>query len=183
MKLGKEHRNGIIICLLEVLLGVLLLIDPVVFTAGILIVMGALLVGTAVVFAVRYFKTAPQEAAQSQLLLKALLLLTGGGFCILWNQWFVENFSAMTIFYGVLILLAGLGKLQWAADTLRLHNQWLLPGISAAVSVICAVIVLCSPFATTDALLIFTGICLVVAGIFDVVALLLHNRAAVTAAK
>lgn len=176
MKNAKENVNGIVMCLFEIIVGVLLLISPVGFTTGIITGVGIILLLMGLGCIVKYFKLTPWDAAESQLLLKGLLGLLTGGFCVFKSQWFVVTFPLFTMVYGVVILITGLGKVQWTVDAFRLKKKkWFLPAISAVFSIICSIVILSNPFTSTAVLWMFTGISLVVEAVFDVITLLLGN--------
>ena len=65
MKFLKNHFAGIGMFLLEILVGVLLLINPVGFTSGIIIGAGLVLLLVGIVCIIKYFRAEPQEAAKS----------------------------------------------------------------------------------------------------------------------
>ena len=177
MKTIKQFLGGIILCLCEVAIGILLLVNPVGFTAGIITVCGIALILCGIGSIIGYFRKDAEEAAASQSLMKGLVLLLAGGFCALKTEWIIATFPLMTLVYGVVILISGMGKVQWTADMLRAKNKkWFFAAISAAVSVICAVVILRSPFTSTAALWIFTGVSLICEAILDMVTFLLSGR-------
>lgn len=72
------------------------------------------------------------------------------------------------------MLVAGVSKIQTMVDMLRLHNnKWFWAGINAFVSIICAIVILWSPFTTTAVLWIFVGVSLIVEAVLDIVILFL----------
>ena len=176
MKAIKKHLKGILFCLFELAVGILLLIDPLGFTTGIVIAAGVALLVLALVLIIKYCRTEMKVAAQGQYLLKGLLALAAGAFCTIKPQWFVVTFPAFTVLYGVTVLTAGLVKVQFAVDMLRAKNdRWFFGLIGAVVSVICAVVILNNPFATTAVLWMFTGISLIVEAVVDGAMLVLSN--------
>ncbi len=172
MKTLKRNPNGVMLCLFEVLVGILLLINPVGFTSGIIITAGIVLMVIGLISIIKYFRMDAKEAAIGQLLTKGLISLLGGAFCALRSQWFIVTFPVLTIVYGAAILVAGLGKVQLTVDMLRQkHKKWFLAAISAVISIVSAVVILGSPFTSTVVLWMFTGITLIIEAILDVVAL------------
>lgn len=170
MKAIKQFIGGILLCLVEVVVGILLLINPIRFTTGIIMACGSVLVLWGLWETVRYFRTAPAAAAAGQGLMKGLILLVFGGFCVLKSEWFLAAFPLMTFVYGIFILLSGFGKVQWAVDMLRAKNsKWFWAAISAALSIICSVVILSSPFSSTAVLWIFTGVSLICDAFLDIV--------------
>lgn len=123
MNIIKENISGIIMCLFELLAGILLLINPVGFTSGIIITLGIVILIIGLLNIISYFHTQPEEAAIQQTLSKGLIASTAGLFCILQSNWFIATFSLLTILYGVIILLTGFLKVQWAIDMLRLKKE------------------------------------------------------------
>lgn len=177
MKALKENGNVIILCIIEVVVGILLLVNPLSFTNSVIIVAGVALIVSGLLNVIRYFRSTSEEAAEGQLLMRGLVLLLAGGFCTWYPQWFILTFPVITILYGVAILLAGLGKVQMAMDMLRAKNtKWWWGAISAAVSIICAIVIIKNPFSSTVAIWWFAGISLIAEGIFDVITLILSNK-------
>ena len=173
MRAIQKNGGSILMCVLEILVGVLLLLDPTGFTSAIIIAAGAALILYGVICIVRYFRADAAEGALRQSLFKGLLLLLGGLFCVLRSRWFVDTFPLLTILYGIGLLISGVGKIQWMADMIRFgRKRWYLPAISAALSLIFAAIILCSP----TALWSFLGIVLIVEAVFDIVAIALGGK-------
>ena len=177
MKALKQNGNTIIMFLIEVVVGILLLVDPLNFTSGIIIIAGIALMVCGLVSVIQYFRCEPQEAAVGQLLAKGLIFLLAGAFCTFNSQWFIVTFPIIAVLYGIGILLMGVGKLQTAVDLLRFKNKkWWWCAISAAVSVICGIVIVMNPFTTTVVLWQFTGISLLVEAIFDIVTLFVSRK-------
>ena len=171
MKGIKENRNGIVISLFEIFVGILLLVNPVGFTSGIVIGGGIVLCVGGLFCIFKYFATNIAEAALSENLAKGLLALVGGLFCIFKSEWFAIAFPVLTILYGIFMVVSGIGKVQWAVDLLRLKKKWILPAVSAVLSLVFGFVILQSPFETAEVLWIFTGVTMIVEAIFDVVSL------------
>lgn len=177
MKFLKNHFAGIGMFLLEIVVGILLLINPVGFTSGIIIGAGLVLILLSIVCVIKYFRAEPEEAAKSQNLMKALIALLAGLFCALRSEWFVATFPVITLIYGVVILITGLGKVQWTVDILRQKKpKWFLGALSALASITCGLVIITAPFRTTAVLWMFTGIGLIVDACFDIVALIFTNK-------
>lgn len=176
MKKMKESYKGIVLSLFELIVGILLLVNPVGFTSGIIMTVGVVLMVMGLISTIKYFKASVEEAAKGQLLFKGLLALLVGVFCVLRDDWFVTVFPAITILYGIGTLVSGVAKTQFAMDRLRMKDKkWYWAGISALVSIVCGGIILASPFATTAVLWVFTGVSLIVEAILDVLAMVMEK--------
>ena len=97
--------GSIITCILEIVVGVLLLINPVGFTSGIIMGAGVLLCLGGAGSIVRYFMVKPEVAAQKQLLFKGVLAMMTGAVCITKYDWFLTAFPLLTVLYAVAMLV------------------------------------------------------------------------------
>lgn len=173
----KRSLSGVAMSLVELIIGILLLVNPVGFTSGIIVAFGIVLMIMGIGSMVKYFHTEPEEAAVSQSLVKGLIELLAGAFCAFNSHWFIVTFPVLTLVYGVVILITGLTKLQWMVDIIRMkRRRWFLAAISAAISIICGIVVITSPFSTTAILWMFIGISLIVEAVFDMIGSVFGNR-------
>lgn len=174
MSVVKKNLKEIIFCVAELIVGILLLINPISFTSGILVLLGVCTLSTGILFGYKYFRMNAELAKRGNMLTWAILLIMMGLFCILRTDWFIATFPILTVLYGVIMLVAGVSKIQTMVDMLRLHNnKWFWAGINAVVSIICAVVILWSPFASTAVLWIFAGVSLIVEAVLDIVTIFL----------
>lgn len=176
MQLIRNNVKEIIFFVVELVMGILLLINPIGFTTGIIFVGGVGIVSMGIVCVYKYFRQDPVEAKKGQLFTMGLILLLAGLFCMLRNDWFITTFPILTVIYGIIMLLTGISKIQLMVDMLRLKSKkWVFAGINALVSVTCAIIILSSPFASTVVLWIFAGVSLIVEAVLDMVTMFLGN--------
>ena len=105
----KRNLSSMAMSLAEAIIGVLLLINPIAFTSGIIIAFGVVLMITGIHKTIRYFRTEPEEAAVSQTFVKGLLALLAGAFCAFHSHWFLGNpFSTTAVlwmFIGITLIL------------------------------------------------------------------------------
>ena len=173
----KRNLGSVVMSLAEIIIGILLLVNPAAFTSGIIVVFGIVLIITGIVTTIKYFRTEPEEAAVSQTLVKGLLALLAGAFCAFHSHWFIATFPVLTLVYGVVILVTGITKLQWTVDIIRMkRSKWFWMAISAAISILCGITVIASPFSTTAFLWMFIGITLIVDAVFDMIGGIFGNR-------
>ncbi|MBQ4040469.1 MAG: DUF308 domain-containing protein [Oscillospiraceae bacterium] len=173
----KRNLNNMAMSLVEVIVGILLLVNPVDFTSGIIVAFGAVMMIAGIFSIIKYFRTEPEAAAISQTLVKGVTMLLLGAFCAFKAHWFIATFPVLTLVYGVVILLVGITKLQWTVDIIRTkRSKWGLAAISAVISILCGIIIITSPFGSTAVLWMFTGISLIVEAVFDVIGSIFSNR-------
>lgn len=168
MKIKSLKISTLFLSLCELMVGILLVINPLEFTSIILVALGVLSLFFGIVNIIRYFKEAPEEASWGQNLTRGLLGVTAGLFFIFQGGWFVEAFPLLTELYGVLILITGTAKVQWAVDLLRMKiKNWFLAACSAVLTLVCVLVIFWNPFG--DGLWMFIAITLIVQAVFDFV--------------
>ena len=87
------------------------------------------------------------------------------------SHWFIAAFPLLTVLYGIGTLVTGIAKVQWMTNRIRLKaKRWFLMGLSAALTIVCAVIILYNPFSSTAVLWTFIAITLIVEAVVDVIA-------------
>lgn len=170
MKAFKQFFGGLLFCLVEAAIGILLLINPVDFTGGIIIAGGVIALLAGIISVIRYFRTHAEEAAAGKSLSVGLALILAGGFCVLNPYWFISAFPVIAVLYGIAVLLGGIGKIQWAVDMLRARKgKWIFAAIGAVISVVCGIVILSNPFTTTAVLWMFTGISMICEAVVDLI--------------
>ncbi len=175
-KVDKGMGNSLT-CIAEIIIGILLLINPVGFTAGIIMTLGIILAVMGISNIVGYFRAAAEEAAQGSGLVKGLLLVGGAFVCLFKTQWLIAAFPLITVFYGVIILITGISKLQWAIDLLRIKQKyWYVALIGALLSIIFAAVILMDPFASTGVLWTFIAVSLIVEAIMDILTFIFGKK-------
>lgn len=178
MKAFRQCVTDFILCIAELIAGILLLLDPIQFTSMVIIGAGVVLIVLGLIEVINYFRTDVQVASLGQMLTKGLVAILAGVFCAVQWEWFLATFPVLTIVYGTLMLLAGISKIQLAVDMVRLKNsRWRFAAGNAVLTLICAIVVLYNPFASTEVLWLFTGVVLVGVGIFDLLIAFFRRKA------
>lgn len=177
MKKWNSVFGKIIMCICEIVVGVLLLVDPLGFTTSIIKVAGGLLLLSGVFSVFKYFRTDPVEAQKEQGLVNGLCCISCGLFCVFYTEWFIVTFPLLTVIYGVIILLTGIMRIQWAVDMLRMKKeQWYLAAIGALISLVLAGIILFNPFNNIIFLWRFVAVSLVIGAVIDLIVLVFVNQ-------
>lgn len=172
-----RKTGNILLCIAELIIGVLLLIEPEKFTSGIIVLLGIVMAMLGLTYVVSYFRQEAVYASQENELSKGILLVVVGAFCILKNQWFIATFPILTVLYGVVALVTGISKVQWAVDMLRLKQKyWYVAGISALATLIFAVVILLNPFKAMAGTWIFIGVSLIVEAVGDVLSMIFEKK-------
>lgn len=168
----KQNSGNIVLYIFELVLGILLWIDPIKFTNGIIILVGVALLVLGIVWLARYFRLNVIQAMAEHDLSKGLISAGLGLFCILRSEWFIDTFPILTILYGVAMLVVAITKIQTTVNLLRLKNSgWGISAISAVLTLLFAIIILADPFSTMEVLWRFIAVILIVEALLDIVAL------------
>ena len=173
----KLFPTGIILTIYELIIGILLLIEPVRFTTFIIAGLGIVLLASGLINTIGYFRKDPAAASNEQLLAKGLILMLTGVFCIFRSDWFFAAFPLLTFIYGIAILLSGFVKIQSTVDALRLKQSgWLWRAAGAVSSILLALIIILNPFSTTAYLWIFAGVSLIAEALIDFITLVITRK-------
>lgn len=177
--MSKMNRNlvNLIVCISEILIGALLLINPVGFTSTVFILLGIALIIAGAWKILGYFRSAPEHAAEHGGLVTGLVSVLLGLFCAFKWEWFILAFPVLTVLYGVITLVNGVNKVQWAVDLLRLKQKyWFIAMIGAACTLLFGVLILVNPFASTAALWMFIAVTLIVEAVIDILTLVFERK-------
>ena len=181
MRFIKKNGSAIAAGLVELLIGILLFVDPEGFTSGILIAVGAILLLRGVVCLIRYFRTEPVQAALEQNFSRGLIMILLGCILALRTEQVMGLFPLLAQLYGIAILVVGVVKLQQGVDLLRLKSRfWFLAGINALLAIVFGAVILGNPFASTIVLWRVSAISLIVEAVLDIAVLFLSRSSAAT---
>ena len=177
MRFLKKNGSIIVAGLVELLIGVLLFVDPAGFTSGILKVVGGIFLLCGVVCMIRYFRTEPVQAALEQNFSKGLIMILLGCILALQTEQVIDLFPLLAQLYGIAILIVGVVKLQQGVDLLRLKARfWFLAGVNALLAIVFAAAILSNPFASTIILWRVAAISLIVEAVLDIVVLIMTRK-------
>ncbi len=182
MKVLKHDLGKLVLCLCELVIGILLFVDPVGFTSYIIRIAGVLLLVAGIVSLIRYFRMDPMDARFGHGLAVGILELAGGLFCLVRYSWFIATFPVLTILYGLVNLIGGVMKIQWTVDMIRCgkvtgkEKNWQLSAVSAAVSTVFAILILLNPFTTTEIVWGVVAVSLVLSSLLDIFAIFTRKQ-------
>ena len=177
MKFIKENWASLLTILFLVLVGILLLVDPATFGVTIIKVAGILFAALGIYDLVKYFRAEPAEAAKGQAFSSGVTMISIGCFCFFGSGWFKNVFPVLAVLYGLFQILIGFRKAQRTVDALRTKQPlWYLRAISAGITLLFGFIIVLNPGMTFMSIWVFTGITLIVEGVFDAVSLFLQQN-------
>ncbi|MCM1194858.1 MAG: DUF308 domain-containing protein [Firmicutes bacterium] len=173
----KGNTGKILISIIEIVVGILLFINPIGFTSGIIIACGVVMLLLGLVNVIKYFTTKAEIATEEKTLFSGLLLITVGIFCTCASKWFIDVFSAIPVIYGIVLLLFALKSIQATADMIRLKDKkWYLELIASVLLTVFVILIFVNPFGAGMGIWIFTGIILIVCAIYNIVTLIVMAK-------
>ena len=179
MKFLRENWSSLLTILLLIVVGILVLVNPDLYTTIIIRVVGVLLTVLGIYDIVKYFRSEPMEAAKGSGFYSGVIMVTAGAFCIFRLNTLKSVFPMMAVLYGVFQIVLGYRKLQRMVDALRMKLPlWWLQAISAGISLLFGYLIALNPGMTLMNIWVFTGITMIIEGVFDAASLFvrLKNR-------
>ena len=171
MELLKKNLPMIVLIALEIVVGVLLFINPELFTKALSIIVGVSLIALGVVFLVRIF-TGREVGPMSWIAVVAgVVALVVGIFCTFFFNRVIE---AVGVLYGVMLIIAAAVKVKAYFDLSKAgFEPPMLRLVGAFVSLVIGILMIVIPFEMINAFGIFAGICLILQAAVDIVTLVL----------
>ncbi len=165
----KKISVSLMLAVCELLLGILLLVNPVGLTSFVIVALGVLLLLLGALHLFQYIRLTREDAAETWKLASGAGLLAIGISIIANQPWMVEIMGTLTTLYGIIVLAAAFMKLQIAVDALRGKRPfWYLMAISFVVTAVLVTLLFIGVFAE-NAVWIVTGIALIVLAVLDAV--------------
>lgn len=169
----RKNAVNLILCLAELAVGALLLVNPTGFTRGIVMAVGLAVAVLGVCNVLRYFRTNPAQAALERRLAYGLGQLALGAFFLLKADWLVGLFPVLTRLYGAAVLVLALFRIQQFVDARRLgFGKGLISGVSAIFTLVYAAVVLLIPEITW----MFIGAMLLLEALMDILILVFERK-------
>ena len=120
--------GNILLCIAEIIVGVLLLVNPDAVTSAFIIGAGAVMILTGIVFCTLYFVGEAEKMVIKQLLFKGLLLIILGVLCVTQYGVLLAALPFVTWVYAIAMLILAAYKVQCTVDILRLSGiRWYFP--------------------------------------------------------
>ena len=166
--------QSVLIAILFILMGLVLVINPLGTTRTICFTIGSIILGAGLIFIIIYlvsdFKA---NIKKNKLVIGIVLLILGMVFFIAYRV----IMSVIPTVLGVMIFVNGLTKLQTGIDARKINKDkslWMI--ILAIVIILLGAFVVFNPFSASKLILRIIGICLMFSGITDLVSFIYLNK-------
>ena len=166
--------GNILLCIAEIIVGVLLLVNPDAVTSAFIIGAGAVMILTGIVFCTLYFVGEAEKMVIKQLLFKGLLLIILGILCVTQYGILLAALPFVTWVYAIAMLILAAYKVQCTVDILRLSGiRWYFPAISAALAVVLALFILLNPNTAMNIVWGFMGVSIILEARLEIATIIL----------
>lgn len=174
--LFREYKNSMTICLAEIVIGLMFLINPFGFTKAIVTGLGLFVLLFGAIQLLSYFSNKKMGMEIQTYLVLGVAGVCIGVFLMAGSGWIVATLSIVILLYGIFMLVSGISKLKWAWDLRKLDKRWMTAAASALLTILAAVIIIVNPFSTTMLLWRFLGVVLLVEAVTDLLAMWVAQR-------
>ncbi len=169
MQVIRQFIGGAIICLMALLAGVLILIDPAGTIRNILICTGIGLMAWGMIRIAGYCISEVNIAATRKGLFHGLCLLSCGSIIAVYSEFWLTRIGILIAILGCTIFISGLNKIQWAANMFRLKKgRWVLTALSAIFSLSLGITVIRIPFMRPTMMWNLIGVILIAEAVCNV---------------
>ncbi len=160
----------------ELLLGILLLVNPKGLTTAVIIGVGIVLIAVGIFKLFRYIRMPREEASLTWDLAEGAGLIALGIIAITHQPWLVQVLDTLTALYGALILILAFMKLQITVDAIRASKyRWQIMACSFLVIAALAILLVTNVL-SENMVWIITGIVLIIAAFADTVYFILSRK-------
>ena len=173
-KLLSSKIGNILLCVAEIALGVLLLINPDRVTSIFITAVGICLMIAGVVCTALYFIGEAESMAIKQLLFKGILMIILGVLCVTQCGVIIAALPVVTWIYAIALLVLAAYKVQCTVDILRLSRiRWYFPAVSALLALLIAVLILLNPGFAMNVVWVFIGVSIILEAALEIVSIIL----------
>ena len=168
--------GNILLCIAEIIVGVLLLVNPDAVTSAFIIGAGAVMILTGIVFCTLYFVGEAEKMVIKQLLFKGLLLIILGVLCVTQYGVLLAALPFVTWVYAIAMLILAAYKVQCTVDILRLSGiMHILRGflLSCALAVVLALFILLNPNTAMNIVWGFMGVSIILEAGLEIATIIL----------
>ena len=166
--------GNILLCIAEIVIGVLLLINPAAVASTVIIGAGIVSIVCGAVFCILYFVGEAEAMVIKQLLFKGLLLIIIGILCVTQYGALMKALPFVTWIYGIAMLILAAYKVQCTVDILRLSGiRWYFPAISAAIALVLALFILLNPATTLEIVGAVMGVSIIIEAALEIATIIL----------
>lgn len=177
MKILKDNIQTILFIVFEAVVGILLLTNPEAFTRTVIILFGIVLFVIGVICLVRFLNDRKRPVNNPLALIISVISLVFGAVCMFFSGAIIGLITAIAIIYGVILLIAGVCKIQNYFQSkksgLAVSKVSIISGI---IAIVLGIIVAVYPKSAAFSVWIVAGIVLLVNAAVDILSLILTAR-------
>ncbi|MCD7729691.1 MAG: DUF308 domain-containing protein [Clostridia bacterium] len=174
MEFLKKNAIALVWCIVELILGILLIVESENFIKVLAIIVGVIMIIGGVILTVTYFVTHAKEA-EGKYLFNGLTYLALGIILCVKSNWLSSLMSLILLLLAVVLFIDGFEKIQEVCDKIRLKQKgWVAPLVGAAVEIVLAILVLVLD--SQRWLFITLGVLVILEAVYNFVVLIFLNN-------
>ena len=175
MKALLKHLPVILIIVIELVFGIMLFVNPELFTTVVISVIGGLLIIIGGINLFRYVKAKQNGESSALTLTVSVILVLLGIFALFFPKTIIEMIASLVLVYGIVLAISGIYKIGLFID----FRKALIPVnfmhlISGLLAIVLGVVIMFQPFKALNVMWIFTGILLIVMAAVDIASLIMN---------
>ena len=179
----KANIPVVIIAIVEIIVGIFLIVDPIRFTFALVRFIGIVLMILGFVFLIRFLtgtksnvvdENGRSVTANPITLIVAIIAMILGAILAFATVWIMGLIGVAAIIFGICLVIFGILKIKNFADKKKAN----LPAspisiVGAILSVVLGIIIVVNPFTAVNTVWIVAGIALIVTAVVDIVSLIM----------
>ncbi len=166
-----DTKSKYLFLIVELVIGILLLVNPFGFTKTIVQLAGVLFILLSIYGGYQYYKNRSYFIG-----IPSLIGLFIGLFLFFNPSFVIASMSIMIMIYGLYMCVGAFSKIGWAMDLRRNGYSWMMMFLSGVLNIMIALIVIVNPFNTTMVLMKFIGLSLIIETIISMIGVYLSNN-------
>lgn len=165
----------ILLIAFELIVGIMLLLEPALFTQIMVIVFGVALIALGVIHLVDYFRDRKKGSSNAFALTFSIVLMLAGLLIACFSQALLGLFRLPVMIYGVMLVIFGIYRIGFYFDMRSFGvPMTVIPIVSAVVAIVAGIIIVLNPTDALDLMWRISGIIHILLAFSDTVALLLR---------
>jgi len=173
----KEYLLLILIIICEMIIGALLLVNPVKLSKVIIIAIGVSLTGIGVYKSCRYLFSVPVKGKRTYAFSLGVLLITAGIVFVVLNNSIENILSGINVLFGCIMFVGFSIKIEMTIEMLRVkYGNVILMAIGAVSSLILSVLMILDIYSLTNIPMLLSGVSFLGEAVMDIAIIVLRKK-------
>ncbi len=173
----KEYLHLLLIVICEIIIGILLLVNPVGLSKTIIISVGIGLTGIGIYKSCRYLFSIPVKGKRSYALSIGVLLISAGILCIALNTSIENMLSGINMLFGSIMFVGCSIKLEMTVEMLRLkYGNVILMAIGTVFTLVFSILMILDVYSLTNMPMLLAGVSFLSEAVMDIAIIAFRSK-------